>query len=84
MIDTAEDLVTISHSSLTLIHYSIHMTVKTGELVAVVGTVGSGKSSLISACLGEMERLSGELYVKVTAELKSYTPSLSCVIYTRM
>jgi ATP-binding cassette subfamily C (CFTR/MRP) protein 1/ATP-binding cassette subfamily C (CFTR/MRP) protein 3 len=29
--------------------------IKKGELIAVVGTVGSGKSSLIGACLGELE-----------------------------
>jgi ABC-type multidrug transport system fused ATPase/permease subunit len=31
------------------------LNIKKGELVAIVGTVGSGKSSLICACLGEME-----------------------------
>ncbi|KAJ9510651.1 hypothetical protein QJQ45_027539, partial [Haematococcus lacustris] len=33
--------------------------VKAGELVAVVGRVGAGKSSLISAILGNMEKLHG-------------------------
>lgn len=37
----------------------INIEIKPGKLVAVVGQVGSGKSSLISAVLGEMERLSG-------------------------
>ncbi|XP_040014052.1 multidrug resistance-associated protein 1-like [Xiphias gladius] len=37
----------------------INMKVKTGSLVAVVGHVGSGKSSLLSAMLGEMERRHG-------------------------
>ena len=32
--------------------------------VAVVGTVGSGKSSLLSALLGEMERYEGEANVR--------------------
>ena len=35
----------------------INMHVKEGQLVAVVGSVGSGKSSLISALLGEMKTL---------------------------
>ncbi|WAR30094.1 MRP1-like protein [Mya arenaria] len=38
--------------------------VNDGELIAVVGPVGSGKSSLISACLGEMEKLSGQVSLR--------------------
>jgi ATP-binding cassette subfamily C (CFTR/MRP) protein 1 len=34
--------------------------VKKGSLTAIVGTVGSGKSSLVSALLGEMEKSSGK------------------------
>jgi ABC-type transport system involved in cytochrome bd biosynthesis fused ATPase/permease subunit len=37
----------------------IIMEVRRGELVAVVGTVGSGKSSLLSCIMGEMEKVSG-------------------------
>jgi ATP-binding cassette subfamily C (CFTR/MRP) protein 1 len=37
----------------------INLSVKPGALVAVVGCVGSGKSSLLSAILGEMYKLSG-------------------------
>ena len=36
-----------------------------GKLVAVVGGVGSGKSSLVSAILGDMEVLSGNIHVRV-------------------
>ncbi|XP_051242789.1 multidrug resistance-associated protein 1 isoform X4 [Dicentrarchus labrax] len=36
-----------------------------GSLVAVVGHVGSGKSSLLSALLGEMDKLEGTVTVKV-------------------
>lgn len=35
------------------------MVAKKGSLVAVVGSVGSGKSSIVSAFLGEMERITG-------------------------
>ena len=43
---------------------NINFNVKPGSLTAVVGTVGAGKSSLISACLGEMEKVSGTVNVK--------------------
>lgn len=37
----------------------INVSVKSGSLVAVVGSVGSGKSSFLSAILGEMYKKSG-------------------------
>ena len=40
------------------------MKVRPGELIAVVGAVGTGKSSLLSALLGEMELLSGTVNTK--------------------
>ncbi|XP_052804271.1 multidrug resistance-associated protein 1-like isoform X1 [Mya arenaria] len=42
----------------------INIEVGDGKLVAVVGQVGAGKSSLVSALLGEMERISGTVKVK--------------------
>ncbi|XP_063439571.1 multidrug resistance-associated protein 1-like isoform X1 [Mytilus trossulus] len=42
----------------------IDLEIKDGTLVAVVGTVGAGKSSLISAFLGEMEKLNGNVNIK--------------------
>lgn len=41
------------------------MSIPEGSLVAVVGHVGSGKSSLLSALLGEMDKLEGTVAVKV-------------------
>ncbi|XP_064405659.1 multidrug resistance-associated protein 1-like [Halichondria panicea] len=38
--------------------------VKAGQLVAVVGHVGAGKSSLIQALLGEMDKTQGQVSVK--------------------
>ncbi|OWF40077.1 Multidrug resistance-associated protein 1 [Mizuhopecten yessoensis] len=42
----------------------INLEVPDGSLVAVVGSVGSGKSSILSAILGEMEKLKGKANVK--------------------
>lgn len=42
---------------------NINVAVKKGSLTAIVGTVGSGKSSLISAMLGEMEKDRGKVNV---------------------
>uniref|UniRef100_A0A3B3ZRN1 Uncharacterized protein n=1 Tax=Periophthalmus magnuspinnatus TaxID=409849 RepID=A0A3B3ZRN1_9GOBI len=44
--------------------HNINMMVPQGSLLAVVGHVGCGKSSLISALLGEMEKLEGEVSVR--------------------
>jgi ATP-binding cassette subfamily C (CFTR/MRP) protein 2 len=38
---------------------NVNIDVKPGSLVAIVGMVGSGKSSLLSSILGEMPKLSG-------------------------
>ncbi|XP_071114543.1 multidrug resistance-associated protein 1-like, partial [Haliotis cracherodii] len=43
---------------------SVDLEITSGSLTAVVGPVGAGKSSLLSAILGEMERLAGHVYVK--------------------
>lgn len=47
---------------------NITLQINPGELVAVVGAVGSGKSSLLSAILGEMEPLNGsKVYIPRTS-----------------
>ncbi|XP_078079204.1 ATP-binding cassette sub-family C member 2 [Mustelus asterias] len=43
---------------------NVTLDIKAGSLVAVVGSVGSGKSSLISALLGEMENIKGFINIK--------------------
>ncbi|NXY52739.1 MRP1 protein, partial [Callaeas wilsoni] len=43
---------------------SVNFTVPEGSLVAVVGQVGCGKSSLLSALLGEMDKKEGYVVVK--------------------
>jgi ABC-type branched-subunit amino acid transport system ATPase component len=47
------------------LRFRIDLEVPKGKLVAVVGQVGSGKSSLLSAILGEMEKLEGRVVVQV-------------------
>ena len=47
--------------------HSINLNIKAGQLVAVVGHVGAGKSSLISALLGEMEKMTGRVLIMVSS-----------------
>ena len=58
--------------------FSINLNVPTGSLVAVVGSVGSGKSSLISAMLGEMNKSRGHVNVDVC--ILSYNGKPAAVI----
>lgn len=51
--------------------HDITMDVTRGSLIAVVGRVGCGKSSLLSALLGEMDKLRG--YVGVRGQV-AYVP----------
>ncbi|XP_012669991.1 ATP-binding cassette sub-family C member 3 isoform X2 [Clupea harengus] len=44
--------------------HNINVMAPQGSLLAVVGQVGCGKSSLVSALLGEMEKLEGQISVK--------------------
>ncbi|XP_032672071.1 multidrug resistance-associated protein 1 isoform X3 [Odontomachus brunneus] len=53
---------------------NINMHVEQGQLVAVVGSVGSGKSSLLSAFLGEMDKLSGKVNTKGSIAYVSQQP----------
>ncbi|OVA02655.1 ABC transporter [Macleaya cordata] len=41
----------------------LNLQIKKGELAAIVGTVGSGKSSLLASILGEMHKISGKVRV---------------------
>uniref|UniRef100_A0A803Y4N4 Multidrug resistance-associated protein 1 n=1 Tax=Meleagris gallopavo TaxID=9103 RepID=A0A803Y4N4_MELGA len=53
-----------SEAELCALHFSINFTVPEGSLIAVVGQVGCGKSSLLSALLGEMDKKEGYVVVK--------------------
>ncbi|GAA5978963.1 hypothetical protein JCM5350_004190 [Sporobolomyces pararoseus] len=52
----------------------ISLSVKKGELIAVVGRVGAGKSSLLSAVLGEMNKLDGQVTVRGTVAYTAQQP----------
>uniref|UniRef100_H0VI28 ATP binding cassette subfamily C member 2 n=1 Tax=Cavia porcellus TaxID=10141 RepID=H0VI28_CAVPO len=54
----------------------VNLDIMPGQLVAIVGTVGSGKSSLISAMLGEMENVHGHITIKGTM---AYVPQQSWI-----
>ncbi|XP_051056069.1 ATP-binding cassette sub-family C member 3 [Phodopus roborovskii] len=62
--------ITVHNGTFTWIHdlpptlHSLNFQIPKGALVAVVGPVGCGKSSLVSALLGEMEKLEGTVCVK--------------------
>uniref|UniRef100_A0A8C9WBY2 ABC-type glutathione-S-conjugate transporter n=1 Tax=Scleropages formosus TaxID=113540 RepID=A0A8C9WBY2_SCLFO len=58
------DLHAVCKAYLFLCSSRINLQVARGSLVAVVGHVGSGKSSLLSAVLGETEKRSGRVSVK--------------------
>ena len=51
----------------------INLTVRKGELLAVIGRVGDGKSSLLGAMLGEMTRSEGN--VKVRGDIAYFSQS---------
>ena len=52
---------------------SIDLTVVTGRLIAVVGSVGAGKTSLINCIMGEMVKLRGKVAMKVSQPLINTT-----------
>ena len=51
---------TIVEPKLIQILTDIDFAARPGELVGIVGQVGSGKSSLLLSLLGDMEQLSGD------------------------
>lgn len=59
----------------------IDLDVPRRKLVAVVGPVGSGKSSLISAILGDLEKVDGEVQVDLTSSM-AYVPQEAWILNT--
>jgi ATP-binding cassette subfamily C (CFTR/MRP) protein 1 len=59
-IDSAEQMENSSFTPYSHLR-NINFSIPRGSLVAVVGSVGSGKSSLLSALVGEMKKVHGEI-----------------------
>ncbi|XP_007948778.1 ATP-binding cassette sub-family C member 6 [Orycteropus afer afer] len=65
-----EDCITVHHGTFAWSQESppclqrINLTVPQGCLMAVIGPVGAGKSSLLSALLGELSKLEGSVRIK--------------------
>lgn len=55
---------TFSWEPETIVLRDIDLRIKEGSLVAIVGVVGCGKSSLLAAILGELDRISGRVNTK--------------------
>ena len=69
-VDTDKDSIELPLTN-TLIDINLH--VKKGSLVAIVGSVGSGKSSLISAILGDLDKICGRVNVNGSSSI-AYCP----------
>ncbi|RZC52528.1 hypothetical protein C5167_020953 [Papaver somniferum] len=52
----------------------LNLQINKGEFIAIVGTVGSGKSSFLAAILGEMHKISGKVRVCGTTAYVAQTP----------
>jgi len=61
----------------------IDLRIPRGKLVAVVGPVGSGKSSLVSALLGDLEKCEGEVSVDQTSSI-AYVPQEAWILNTTL
>uniref|UniRef100_A0A914YSW4 ABC transmembrane type-1 domain-containing protein n=1 Tax=Panagrolaimus superbus TaxID=310955 RepID=A0A914YSW4_9BILA len=52
---------------------SLSLEIKEGELIGIIGRVGSGKSSLLSSICGELNQISGEFFRKPSLSI-AYAP----------
>jgi ATP-binding cassette subfamily C (CFTR/MRP) protein 1 len=61
--------------------FSINLQIQRGSLVALVGMVGSGKSSILAALLGEMNKVHGRVSVSGTI---GYVPQTAWIMNTTL
>ncbi|KAH0839445.1 P-loop containing nucleoside triphosphate hydrolase protein [Lanmaoa asiatica] len=52
----------------------INLTIRKGELVGILGRVGAGKSSLLSAIIGDMRKTEGEIVLSGTVAYAAQNP----------
>ncbi|OQR75403.1 multidrug resistance-associated protein 1-like, partial [Tropilaelaps mercedesae] len=57
----------------------VNLSVRKGELIAVVGSVASGKSSLVQAIIGEMKPSTGSIHRRRTSRL-AYVPQQAWIL----
>jgi ABC-type glutathione transport system ATPase component len=69
---------TADQSGFQLKNVDLH--VKRGELVAVVGMVGSGKSMLIQSLLTETNRVSGRCVMYITRPMVAVSEHGRCLL----
>ena len=63
-------------ANIKTIFKNINLSVSPGEVLVVIGPVGSGKSSLLSALLGEIALLKGSIRSRGTFALVEQEPSI--------
>lgn len=52
----------------SMVLLNLNLILRKGQLTGIVGKVGSGKSSLLAAIMGELNRLDGEVYISTLEE----------------
>ena len=57
--------------------FSINLKIRQGSLTALVGTVGSGKTSILAALLGEMNKTGGQVNISGTI---AYVPQTAWIL----
>ncbi len=58
---------------------NISLTVRRGELIAIMGAVGSGKTSLLAALAGDMRKISGRVALGCAPTARAYAPQSSWI-----
>jgi ABC-type transport system involved in cytochrome bd biosynthesis fused ATPase/permease subunit len=57
----------------------VNLKIQRGSLVAIIGSVGSGKSSFLQALVGEMRRTSGSITLRSSDTKLGWCPQAACI-----